>query len=71
MASRRDRAAADAEHIKELETACEHFTEACRVASEIIGELIPKVSPVEQTVIHARLGVVEDILDGAVTRYTE
>lgn len=55
----------------DLERTCEHFTEASRVCLELLGELIPKVSPVEQTAIHARLGVIEDILEGAITRYTD
>ncbi len=59
------------EKVNELESVCEHFTEANRVVLEILGELIPKVSPVEQSGIHARLGVIEDILGGAITRYTD
>lgn len=60
-----------AEQIGQLTQACEHYTEACCVSLDLLGELIPKVSPVEQTAIYARLGVIEDILGGAVTRYTD
>lgn len=60
-----------ANQIKHLQQTAEQFLEGNRVSLEILGALIPQVSPVEQHSIHARLGVIEDILDGACTRYTD
>lgn len=57
-----------ADQIKELERSCESFLEANRVALDIIGEM---EIPEEHYALRARLGVVEDILDGANTRYTD
>jgi len=52
-----------------LQQACEHFLEANRVTLDLLGELIPKLSP--DTAAFSRLGIIEDILDGANVRYTE
>lgn len=53
--------------IGELISNCEHFLEANRVALEVLSTLIPKVQDVTQ---RCRLGVLEDILEGACTRYS-
>lgn len=56
------------EQRENLGATCEQFLEGSRVALEVLGELIPKVSDVT---IRSRLGVVEDILEGANVRYTD
>lgn len=50
------------------ENDCEAFLEGDRIALEVLGELIPKVTDVT---IRSRLGVVEDILEGACARFTD
>jgi hypothetical protein len=56
------------DEIEGLTKVNEHFLESDRIALEVLGELIPKVA---DCALRSRLQVVEDILDGACTRYTD
>lgn len=59
------------EQLVDMVHGAEHYTAACRLALDILGEVIPQVNYDKENHTKEKLGVVEDILTGAVTRYTD
>jgi hypothetical protein len=63
-------AAAHGERLRAQDEQLESFVASCRTGLEILGTTIPQIGAEAVVILRAKLGVVEDILSGAVERYT-